>query len=612
VIDWFQRVSDSFSSVRTPNCAWRSSGTRPLYHVNTSRKVDLFTYPIADSGSTQRPAWSEVLVVGELKHEKGLGDLNPRVVIQTASYALEVFSTQPGRRFVHTFTVINNWMRCWIFTRGCAVASPRINLTDQDHVPVFKRIFSTYMTMSTESLGMAPEISTLGQRAKHTFVANIDGTNLTLLRRTVFQAKGIITGATTCWRTAPPSSEKALVLKESWQWITDRPTEGELLQIAHNAGVQGVVEYHAHEDAGDIHSILGAEIVQRAVPLLLSETKRAAGLFDEPEPPRKRLKTDSDAPDSNPNRSARRTASIHSQTMPPPPAPTRSAPINAASLEGGPAQLISQEYTPIPGAIMTDVEFQYASGFAIDPGKSTSPTIHNRRRRRLLMSEGKAVRDVEFTDASLLLICMRDAIRGHRSLYEKANILHRDISCNNIMLATSPRSDGFKGFLIDLDLAILLHTEHGYEHRRSGAPKRTGTFEFMSVAMLLGSPDFQHCYYDDLQSFIFVLIYLCTEAGDHRNQLLSAWGGMCAESAGKIKNSDMTVDECFEKLLSRFKPELGKPVREVVDRFRRILFPSGSQFNRRVLADETVRRKMYDDVLAVFDAEVEAAAEVAA
>jgi serine/threonine protein kinase len=229
------------------------------------------------------------------------------------------------------------------------------------------------------------------------------------------------------------------------------------------------------------------------------------------------------------------------------------------------------------------------------------------------MSEGKAVRDVEFTDASLLLTCMRDAIRGHRSLLEKANILHRDISCNNIMLATSPRSDGFKGFLIDLDLAILLHTEHGYEHRRSGAPKRTGTFEFMSVDMLLGSPDFQHCYYDDLQSFIFVLIYLCTKAGDHRNELLSVWGGgMCAESAGRIKHSDMTKDQCFEKLLSRFKPELGKPVCEVVDRFRRILFPSGSEFNRRVLADETVRRKMYDDVLAVFDAKVEAAAEVAA
>ncbi|KAM4067706.1 hypothetical protein HRG_001554 [Hirsutella rhossiliensis] len=53
---------------------------------------------------------------------------------------------------------------------------------------------------------------------------------------------------------------------------------------------------------------------------------------------------------------------------------------------------------------------------------------------------------------SELLGALRDAIKAHRSLYLKGNILHRDISENNIII-TDSKTTGHMGMLIDLDLA---------------------------------------------------------------------------------------------------------------------------------------------------------------
>ena len=55
-------------------------------------------------------------------------------------------------------------------------------------------------------------------------------------------------------------------------------------------------------------------------------------------------------------------------------------------------------------------------------------------------------------------------------MFEKAKILHRDISINNIMISQNPADGEPRGFLIDLDTAIKVDT-----YRPSGAPHRTGT-----------------------------------------------------------------------------------------------------------------------------------------
>lgn len=95
------------------------------------------------------------------------------------------------------------------------------------------------------------------------------------------------------------------------------------------------------------------------------------------------------------------------------------------------------------------------------------------------------------------------------------NIMHRDISINNIMIASS----GTGGYLIDLDFAVLLSRDS-----ISGAPHRTGTVEFMAIEVLEGLP---HAPRHDLESFLYVLIWMFTKFPAPGDDSLKPDGGIC-------------------------------------------------------------------------------------
>ena len=80
-----------------------------------------------------------------------------------------------------------------------------------------------------------------------------------------------------------------------------------------------------------------------------------------------------------------------------------------------------------------------------------------------------------FSSVEELLTALRDAIKGHRSLYINRGILHRDISENNIIITDPIRTNGFRGILIDLNLAKVVGSGP------SGARHQTGTVEFMAI-----------------------------------------------------------------------------------------------------------------------------------
>lgn len=96
-----------------------------------------------------------------------------------------------------------------------------------------------------------------------------------------------------------------------------------------------------------------------------------------------------------------------------------------------------------------------------------------------------------------LLESMRDAIKAHQSLYVTGNILHCDISSNNIIITDPATADGSKGMLIDLDLAKIR------DSGPSGARHQTGTMQFMGVEVLR---TVDHPYRHDLESFFYVLL----------------------------------------------------------------------------------------------------------
>ena len=105
---------------------------------------------------------------------------------------------------------------------------------------------------------------------------------------------------------------------------------------------------------------------------------------------------------------------------------------------------------------------------------------------------GRAIHKYE--KKSELLEALRNAVKAHRSLYLKGNILHRNMqhSENNVII-TDPKETRVTGMLIDLDLA-----------------KELGTMEFMAIKVLVG---ISHTYRHDLESFLYVLIRQCIRCG---------------------------------------------------------------------------------------------------
>ena len=95
---------------------------------------------------------------------------------------------------------------------------------------------------------------------------------------------------------------------------------------------------------------------------------------------------------------------------------------------------------------------------------------------------------------------------AHHELYEKAGILHRDISLDNLMVDAN---DHKRGVLIDLDIAAHVRDEDTIL-----TPNLTyaGTLSFRSIDLLKTNTHFpaRTVYRDDLESFLYVLVYILT------------------------------------------------------------------------------------------------------
>jgi hypothetical protein len=175
-----------------------------------------------------------------------------------------------------------------------------------------------------------------------------------------------------------------------------------------------------------------------------------------------------------------------------------------------------------------------------------------------------------FQTVNELLRCIRSALKGHRELFIKYNILHCDISSSNILLpwpsskkerqaleaklkgkgqqrdyeeevesdGTSvteeskvsddgrkgdrnhrmPESLSSEGFLIDLDYAVDIHRPEP-----SGARLGIGTTTFMAIE-LLKVDGAENSYFHDLHSFFYVLLWTLSERSpEFRQSEIYGW-----------------------------------------------------------------------------------------
>ncbi|KAH7918459.1 hypothetical protein BV22DRAFT_1134581 [Leucogyrophana mollusca] len=102
-----------------------------------------------------------------------------------------------------------------------------------------------------------------------------------------------------------------------------------------------------------------------------------------------------------------------------------------------------------------------------------------------------------FANTRELVSAVRDALQAHKDAFEKAEILHRDISVGNVIITAAG-----EGLLIDWDLAKSIA-----DLNSSRQHERTGTWQFMAAALLHKDRPC-HSLADDLESGVHVLTWV--------------------------------------------------------------------------------------------------------
>jgi len=327
--------------------------------------------------------------------------------------------------------------------------------------------------------------------------------------------------ATTCWKVHRENDPGTpLVVKDSWQY-PEREEEGELLEAAKSKGVVNVARYFHHQTVR-----VGGEDDEICTNVRkgLDITKATNYKPEKPMPPPSTSGRRASRGDANNSVAGqKRSASSTSMTLPP-----------------------RKRTCPSP---------------LIEP-------IANRVHRRVIVCDyGKAI--YKASSQISLLAALEKCIDGYESLHTRGGMLHRDISPNNLMVNEDDENPSWPAFLIDLDFAIK---EQRVES--SGARGNTGTRPFMAIGVLLGE---QHTFMHDLESFFWVLFWICIHYDGPGKAIGSAefeyWNYENDEKLAGSKKGVINDDIDFLELMQRNFTPYYQSLIPYVDRLRRKVFP---------------------------------------
>lgn len=337
------------------------------------------------------------------------------------------------------------------------------------------------------------------------------------LEKAMVRQRAIVCRGTACYETSDSHVAK-------FSWVSDkRKLEVEQLRRAERRGVEGVARVVAHRQITTIATIREGlefskphrfrnEAVNFEDPVSAPASMNTSG---------NKRKSSSDHTSDNTSESKRRRSNSQKSKLP-----------TEQSSQSSVGKAKPSLYTP--GEDLW--ENRIYSCLVVSPA-------------------GRVISD--FRTVRELLESMRDAIKAHQSLYETGNILHRDISSNNIIITNPEAADGFKGMLIDLDLA------KERDSGPSGARHQTGTMQFMAVEVLRRA---DHTYRHDLESFFYVLLWICARqswnngfAGEEKppkESLLRKWEIGRFNDIADAKEGHMTVNS-LDRIMGEFPEALG-------------------------------------------------------
>jgi hypothetical protein len=463
----FSFLAKTFDSLRPsiPGTVFRfcKSGDVPLKDGDCQRKTDLVFTSIDHAEHRISLSWAHVRIVGELKSNSAKSNCDSTIV-QLANYAREVFGNQPWRRWVLCFTLCGSDFRVWQFDRGGAVASTIIDIHAQ--WKKFLRVFLSFATMGATEIGFDPSIRCIVDGVETTFDSTLaDGST----RPFVWIPTGL-PGDVSPQDAIPPSI--AIWKPDCWSRLELQPRSmAPRWAIVTRAGICSRARLWGTDSDEWTYVVKDQWRAPEHQPegaILLQCDCKGVGV------PHRAWHGDILTNDGTSDDIAGLRPSI------------------AASEAAAPVGNL-----PDPRKVSPTGE-----------SLSRVPcTLLNRVHTRLVIAPvGRSL--LAFATYTELLTALRDAIAGHRHMYTKHRILHRDVSVNNIIITNPTTSDGTStiGVLIDFDLAIDTTRENC-----SGASHRTGTFDFMARGVLKGNE--QHTPLHDLESFFYVLLWLCIYYG---------------------------------------------------------------------------------------------------
>jgi hypothetical protein len=574
VWDWLSGIQDEFLT-NARGIYYTTSTIADLTGAEAQRQLDIFVKQKTDIEGP-RHDWKDVRIIGE--HRASNNQWKDKF-LQLGRYVRDVFSVQPTRRFIHAFTLLGTTMELWVFDRSGPYSSGPFDINKEPEK--FIRALVGYALMSDHELGLDTFIQDNRRGRFITITHDVTGkkTKIQLEQQPMVIHQAIICQGTTCFR----SKDRKQVIKLSWPSDLRLP-EADLLRAARDHGVEGVANLF-----GCCHVTSIKEMRDKLVfpaPHRFRNTSSNASVFSESQSRPKLSRSYGALPSSEVSQSSLgKRKSVDKGT--------RSS--KRSKFNSQPSRL-REEFEAKRGA-----NEEHASQHDAQDG-----TYKNRVFSCLVISPaGRTIK--EFCSVEEMLTALCDAVKAHRSLFVKANILHRDISENNIIITDPKTADGCTGMLIDLDLAIV-------DGERTGARQQTGTMEFMAIDVLRGV---EHTYRHDLESFFYVLLWICARRAWEREfhcslkhrpkrNIMKKWYGTNFEDIADVKRGSMHADG-FEDILKEF-PQAFDGIKPLCREVRGILFPF-TGCGKLDLSTPSDPRTLYDPIIKAFEAAV---ADVAA
>ncbi|KAJ2213765.1 hypothetical protein EV179_003564 [Coemansia sp. RSA 487] len=188
--------------------------------------------------------------------------------------------------------------------------------------------------------------------------------------------------------------------------------------------------------------------------------------------------------------------------------------------------------------------------------KKTALRVHKHMYTRGIGKPIKYIKSVpEF------IIVAADVMRCHWEIIKRCDILHRDISVNNMLVRRNSNGEA-RGMLIDFDHSITISNTDGPVHA-----ERTGTLQFMSISNLEKS-ELKPTVLDDWESMLYILCWVGTFGWNSKTRpnktdnssepkKLDRWHQGTLKQIADAKRADLDSSNSFQNIISEFNLGLG-------------------------------------------------------